>query len=319
MPPQSRPSFVAANDDSCPERTPVVAAWGMGVDSTAMIIEWVARGLPLSVVLTADTGTEREETYAYMPIFQRWMDRHHIEHHVVRYVPQRFKHWPPYFSLLENCLTNATLPSISFGRHSCSQKWKIQPQDQWVAAWTPAQRIWARGGKVVKLIGYDSSPADSRRYAHREGHVSDLYEYRYPLREWGWDRDACIARIRAEGLPVPIKSACWLCLAQKTTELMTLPPWCLRLIVLVEARAAPRLVTVEGLWRRSTRERPGSMTQFIRQHRLLATHEIDTIIAGAPVDLIDFQRVAAQIPVSERPTMREWINRFNEGVEQLAG
>src|SRR3546814_19366500 len=79
--------------------------------------------------------------------------------------------WPPYFSLLENCLTNATLPSISFGRHSCSQKWKIQPQDQRVKEWEPAQRIWAQGGKVVKLIGYDSSPADSRRYAHREGHI----------------------------------------------------------------------------------------------------------------------------------------------------
>jgi hypothetical protein len=283
-----------------------------------MIIEWVALGLPLSVVLTADTGTEREETYAYMPIFQRWMDRHHIDHHVVRYVPQRFKHWPPYFSLLENCLTNATLPSISFGRHSCSQKWKIQPQDQWVNSWSSAQAIWARGGKVVKLIGYDSSPADSRRYAHREGHVSALYDYRYPLREWGWDRDACTARIRAEGLPVPIKSACWLCLGQKSSELMTLPPWCLRLIILVEARAAPRLVTVEGLWRKSTRERPGSMTQFIRARCLLAAHEIDAIIAGAPVDLIDFQRVAAEIPVAERPTMRDWIERFNAGVERLA-
>lgn len=99
---------------------PVVAAWGMGIDSTAMIIEWVARGRPLSIVLTADTGTEREETYAFLPIFQQWMDAHGIEHHVVRYTPRRFKHWPPYFTLLENCLTNATLPSISFGRHSCS-------------------------------------------------------------------------------------------------------------------------------------------------------------------------------------------------------
>lgn len=138
------------------------------------------------------------------------------------------------------------------------------------------------------------------------------------MREWGWDREACIARIRAEGLPVPIKSACWLCLAQKSSELMTLPPWCLRLIVLVEARAAPRLVTVEGLWRKSTRERPGSMTQFIRARCLLPAHEIDTIIADAPVDLIDFQRVAAEIPAAERPTMRDWIERFNAGVERLA-
>lgn len=316
-----RPPFMAANDDACHDDlfgVPVVAAWGMGVDSTAMIIEWVARGLPLSVVLTADTGVEREETYAYLPIFQRWMDRYHIEHHVVRYIPKRFKHWPPYFSLLENCLTNATLPSISYGGHSCSAKWKIQPQDQWVARWRPAQEIWARGGKVVKLIGYDSSPADSRRYAHREGHVSGLYDYRYPLREWQWDRDACAARIQAEGLPLPHKSACWLCLAQKTHELMTLPPWCLRLIVLVEARAAPRLQIVEGLWRKSTRERPGSMTRFIRERCLLPSDEVDAIISGAPVDLIDFQRVAAEIPLAERPTMRDWIDRFNAGVEHLA-
>jgi hypothetical protein len=32
---------------------PVVAAWGLGIDSAAMIIEWVARGLPLSAVTLA--------------------------------------------------------------------------------------------------------------------------------------------------------------------------------------------------------------------------------------------------------------------------
>lgn len=297
---------------------PVVAAWGMGIDSTAMIIEWVARGLPLSAVLTADTGTERDETYAFLPIFQQWMDARGIEHHVVRYVPRRFKHWPPYFTLLENCLTNATLPSISFGRHSCSQKWKIQPQDQWVARWKPARDCWDDGGKVVKLIGYDASPADSRRYAHREGHVCDRYDYRYPLREWGWDRHRCAQRIREEGLPVPFKSACWLCAAQKVEELRSLPRWCLRLIVLVEARAAPRLRTVEGLWRTSTATRPGSMTAYIRDQGLLDAHEIEVIIAGAPVDLVDFQQVASAIPVGERPIMRDWIDRFNGGVIKLA-
>ena len=87
-----------------------------GLDSTAMLIEWVALGRRLDLVLTADTGTERPETYAYLPIFQRWMDDHGIAHHIFRYTPKRFKHWPPYFTLLENCLTNATLPSISFGR-----------------------------------------------------------------------------------------------------------------------------------------------------------------------------------------------------------
>lgn len=99
---------------------------------------------------------------------------------------------------------------------------------------------------------------------------------------------------------------------------MTLPRWCLRLIILVEARAAPRLRTVEGLWRTSTRSRPGSMTLFIRDRRLLPEAEIDAIIAGAPVDLVDFQRIASAIPVEDRPRMAEWIDRFNDGVDRLA-
>ena len=30
-----------------------------------------------------------------------WMAQRGIPYEVVRYVPKRFKHWPPYFSLLE--------------------------------------------------------------------------------------------------------------------------------------------------------------------------------------------------------------------------
>ncbi|MCG2841271.1 hypothetical protein L6Q21_09790 [Sandaracinobacter sp. RS1-74] len=297
---------------------PVVAAWGMGLDSTAMIIEWVSRGLRLDAVLTADTGAERPETYEYLPLFQRWMNARGIPNHIVRYVPKRFKHWPPYFTILENCLTNATLPSASFNRKSCSQKWKIAPQDKWVEQWPPAQATWRRGGKVLKLIGYDASPADSRRYDHSLGRTDLRFDYRYPLREWNWDRLACARRIRAEGLPVPVKSSCFICAAMKTEEVASLPRWCLRLIVLIEARAAPRLRNVEGLWRSSTRSRPGSMTAFIRSAGLLDASEIDAIIDGAPVDLIHFQQVAAQIPLAERPTMRNWIDRFNAGVDQLA-
>jgi hypothetical protein len=282
-----------------------------------MIIEWVARQLPLNVVLTADPGAEKPETYRFLPVFQRWMTEHGIEHHVVRYQPRRFKHWPPYFTILENCLTNATLPSASFNRKSCSVKWKIAPQDRWVEQWAPAREAWAQGRKVVKLIGYDASPADSRRYAHREGIEDMRFDFRYPLREWGWDRAACIERIRAEGLPLPVKSSCFVCAAMRPDEVATLPEWALRLIVLVEARAAPRLRNVEGLWRRATRSRPGSMTDFIRSRGLLAGKDIEAIITGAPLDLLEFQRIAADIPVEQRPAMQDWIARFNAGHAQL--
>ena len=71
------------------------------------------------------------------------------------------------------------------------------------------------------------------------------------------------------------------------------------------------LHTVEGLWRRSTRARPGSMTAFIRDEHLLPADEIDRIIRDAPLDLIRFQDVAAVIPLGERPTMGDWLDRFH--------
>ena len=293
---------------------PVVLAYGIGVDSTALLVELVARGQKPDLVLSADTGVEKPATYAYLDVIRPWMDAHDIRHELVSYTPKRFKHWPPYYGLLEMCLTNATLPSKSLGGSSCSLKYKKAPQDAFLAGWQPAKDAWARGQRVIRLIGYDAGPRDTLRANHALSIDDPLYDCRYPLREWGWDREACEARIVAAGLPVPPKSACWLCIANRPQEIRELPRWCLRLIVLVEARAAPRLHTVEGLWRRSTKARPGRMTDFIRAEGLLPTREIDRIWRDAPVDLIRFQDVAAMVPIGERPTMQSWLERFNAGL-----
>ena len=45
-------------------RSPVLAAWGAGVDSTAMLIELIDRGEPVDQVLFADVGAEKAETLA---------------------------------------------------------------------------------------------------------------------------------------------------------------------------------------------------------------------------------------------------------------
>src|SRR3546814_10709387 len=92
----------------------------------------------------------------------------------------------------------------------------------------------------------------------------------YDMRISDWSSDVCSSDL---GLPVPVKSSCFFCAAMKPHEVQTLPAWCLRLIVLMEARAAPRLINVEGLWRRSTRARPGTMTEFIRDRGLLPPRE----------------------------------------------
>ena len=236
---------------------------------------------------------------------------------MVRYKPRNFKHYPPYRSLGENVITNGTLPSISFGRGTCSQKWKISPQDAWTKTWPAAVECWARGDKVVKLIGCDCSPADNRRYAEVADRNDPYYQHRYPLREWGWTRDDCIARIVQAGVPVPSKSACFFCAASKPEEIRALPPALLRQIVLMEARAAPRLRNVEGLWRtavkgaRGAQARPGSMTAFIRAEELLPAGEIDAIAADAPAELTRFQDAVADRPAERRPEVSRWLTLFD--------
>jgi hypothetical protein len=238
-----------------------VIAYGLGVDSTAMLVGLWQRGIRPDLILTADTGSEKPETYAYLPVIQAWLRSVGFPAvEVVRYVPKRFKN-APYSTLEGNCISNKTLPSLAFGRKSCSLKWKRAPQDKRVKAWAPAQEAWARGEKVTKAIGYDSGKADGRR-AWR---MTDDKEYRYwyPLREWGWDREECIRQIAAAGLPVPAKSACFFCPASKPHEIDALPDHLVARIVEMERLAKPGLTNVEGLWRSSTKNRPGSITEYV--------------------------------------------------------
>ena len=290
---------------------PRVLCYGVGVDSTALLIELESRGEAPDLVLTADPGAEKPETYAFQEIMRRWMAERAIAYEVVRYEAKRFKNWPPYRDLTESLLTNGCLPSIAFGRHSCSLKYKAAPQEAFIKAWQPAIDAWAQGKKVIRYIGYDASPRDGQRYAHAKTIDDPLFDNRYPLREWGWDRTACTNRIIEAGLPVPPKSSCVFCTAMKPDEVRSLSTEWLRTIVLIEARAAPRLKTVEGLWRKSTKTRPGRMTDFIREEGLLDSADIDRIIESAPKDLVAFQERAAQQPLETREPMSNWLDRFH--------
>ena len=247
-----------------------------------MIIELQSQGKPPDLVLFADTGSEYHETYAYIPLFHQWLDDHHIPFDIVRYAPTRLNGKPGYNTLLEDLLASKTLPAIAFGQHSCSLKWKIAPQTRAIERWQPAQQAWAASDKVTRLIGYDASPRDLRRYGQSLRHDDPRFQNRFPLIEWGWGRDRCAERIRTAGLPLPRKSSCYFCTACKAEDIDTLPADHLRHIMLIEAAAAPRLKTTEGLWRKSTKgkrgpARPGRITDYILDNALLDPVEADDV------------------------------------------
>ena len=106
---------------------------------------------------------------------------------------------------------------------------------------------------ITKLIGYDAGPADLRRVAKAIGKWPPGHAYRYPLVEWGWARERCIQAIEAAGLPVPPKSACFMCPASKRHEITWLAarhPHLLSLALTMEKKALERgLESVRGLGR----------------------------------------------------------------------
>ena len=52
------------------DRPPVIAAWGAGIDSIAMIVELATRSAPIDMALFADPGAQRSATYAFIPVFR---------------------------------------------------------------------------------------------------------------------------------------------------------------------------------------------------------------------------------------------------------
>lgn len=247
---------------AAPVTAPLVVSYGVGVDSSALLIEMHRRGIRPDLILFADAGGEKPETYAYIPIMDAWLQSVDFPTiTIVRYQPKR----AVYETLEGKCLNNQTLPSLAFGKHSCSIVFKADPQDKFVSQWQPAIDAWQAGQRVRKAIGYDNGDQDCRRRikadravsrkAARGARDSIRYEYIYPLQDWAIDRVECLRLIAWAGLPQPMKSACWFCPASKKSEIIWLrdthPLLFQRAIALeINAREGKHgLATVKGLGR----------------------------------------------------------------------
>lgn len=243
-------------------KAPVIVSFGGGVDSTALLVEMARRGERIDRVLFADTGGEKPETYAHVERMSKWLVDHGLPAvETVAYRPVR----APYKTLEGNCLANETLPSLSFGRRSCSSKFKHEVMDRHVEGVRrgphrcdplPEAIDAAQAGvKIVRVIGYDAGEVGrGRGRDKRTGRLiseDERYVYRYPLVEWGWDRERCVVAIVEAGLPVPLKSACFFCPASKPWELWWLasahPELFLRAIEIEDvARAGRHGITKVG-------------------------------------------------------------------------
>lgn len=175
----------------------IVASFGGGVNSTAMLIGMQERGERVDLILFADTGGEKPHTYAHVLEMSEWLVAHGMPAIVT--VSRKVE------TLESDCLKRKALPSIAYGFKSCSDHFKMRPQRNYLKA----------NGIVptVKLIGFDAGEPQRAK---------DIPGNRYPLIEWDWGREECVEAITRAGVTQPGKSACFFCPSSKKPEIMQL-------------------------------------------------------------------------------------------------
>lgn len=186
----------------------LLVAYGGGTDSTAELIEMQKRGIIPDLILFADTGAERPETYWYIIMFSLWLVHHKMPPITVVKGSK---------TLEEDCLERKALPSLAYGFKSCSEHFKARPQNKYMNHYPQAIETWKKGETVTKALGYEYGEERRMRESNDK-----KYTNWFPLIEWEMDRDDCIKTIADAGLPQPGKSSCFFCPSTRKSEIFEL-------------------------------------------------------------------------------------------------
>lgn len=267
------PRFVSSGDEPWrpgDDSWPLTVAYGLGVDSTAILVGlaqlWRETKDPKwrpEAITFADTGGEKRSTYEYLAHMDDYLERHGFPRVTVVATAQGFSNpkWGSYRTLEQKCLVNHTLPTIAFGfrKAECSITWKQVPQQDFFSERYDMDVFRRKGGpRIIRAVGYDETETEracgkggqSTYRAHDEASkFGDVYEFWYPLIEWGWSRARCIAEIRAELGSEPPKSSCTFCPAMKPWEILSLDADSLERAIFMEqvAKLGRRPLTQQGL------------------------------------------------------------------------
>jgi len=192
-------------------RKRIILSYGMGVDSSALLLRWLTRpqcrtfDLRDLTIITSQTGDEFVDT-------GRLVETHILpllRQHRVRYVqlaragllkesgiqvlsdtdqPDRV-YLEGAFKLSQELLLAGTVPQIANGRRWCSLKFKGEPIDAWV-------KNELKGEPYVHVIGFNAN--EENRVVRDQVYGGNMpgREASYPLLDWGWGRLACEAYLR---------------------------------------------------------------------------------------------------------------------------
>jgi hypothetical protein len=163
-----------------------ILSFGCGVNTVALMVRLIDRGLPFDEAVFADTGGELPETYSYLDTARDYLEKHGIPLIVVRSRTG---------TLYDTCRRRKVIPSAI---------WRWSTRDYKI---TPIHRYYrSLRAHIFEYMGiaYDEI---SRMKRSREPYISSLF----PLVDERLNRQDCVDIIQAAGLPVPVKSGCYFC------------------------------------------------------------------------------------------------------------
>lgn len=181
-------------------------SFGGGVNSTAMIIYLLKKGMNYPIVF-CDTGSEQPETYYFLEYFEEYLKRK-WDKEIVKITPLKEKELyskrireSETDSIEDFCLKLGIVPFVCF--RWCTSEFKRDPVHKW----------GKKNGIYNNLIGI-SFEESHRANAKIKNSVKSLF----PLVDDRIDRNMCKLIIKEEGLEIPKKSGCFFCPYQKIND-----------------------------------------------------------------------------------------------------
>ena len=224
---------------------PTILSYGMGVESSAILVRWIMnpeeRPCPLDelIVITAQVGDEYRDTGRdvvnhVLPLMRangiRYVQvaRHgHLEADGITVLDDSCSPEVVFlngdYKLSDELRLNGTVPQYG-GIHRCALKFKAWVIEQWIEANVRGHARHAIGyhaGESKRIAKSEYSfreriafgfNADEMRRITRSSEYNTLDRKAfYPLLEWGWNRDTCIEYLKSVLGVTWKKSACVYC------------------------------------------------------------------------------------------------------------
>ena len=165
-------------------------SFGGGVNSVAMHIMLLSQSDDFEAIFV-NHGADYPETYEYFNMFQDWLDKRGYQKITVLK--------PKGGNLYEYCWDHKMVPAI-YPRW-CTKRFKLDAIMAYVEK------------PCFMLIGIDASESKRVKISIENG-----IENRWPLIENDIDREGCKAIIEKAGLPLPMKSGCYICPFQRPEQ-----------------------------------------------------------------------------------------------------